>query len=149
MEEYDILSFEKPKKVKSTKEHNEMYSSSVEAAGSYVPNMSEEDMKKWKAKHIIGDDERIEIRKTLGGVQVLIVVYKKPQEIEYPEWSNTNYKYKDAKYEELLKKYKEDMKKWAQNHKNIRISMNGNLDMTVNDFWDLNEAIKQAMEILL
>jgi hypothetical protein len=63
-----ILSFDKPKKVLPTKEHNKRYSSDSGVAGTYVPNMSTEDMLKWKAKQIGGDDPRIEIRKTVKGI---------------------------------------------------------------------------------
>jgi molecular chaperone DnaK (HSP70) len=58
-----ILTFEKPKKVRSTEEHNDMYSSDCGVEGTYVPNMSDEDNEKWKAKYISGEYPRIEIRK--------------------------------------------------------------------------------------
>ena len=67
-----ILSFEKPAKARDFKTHTKMYSSS----GTYVPNMSEADMEKWKAKHVKGANERVEIRKTVNGTQMLIIVYK-------------------------------------------------------------------------
>ena len=60
-----LLSFDKPKKIRSTEEHNKMFSSDSGISGTYVPNMSKEDQLKWKAKHIKGDDERVEIRKEL------------------------------------------------------------------------------------
>jgi hypothetical protein len=78
-----ILNFEKPKKVRTTEEHNTRYSSDSGVEGTYVPNMSEEDMKAWKGKHIKGDNERVEIRKTFSYngnrrtyAQVLITVHK-------------------------------------------------------------------------
>lgn len=81
-----VLSFEKPKKLRSTEEHNDIFQSDTNIAGTYVPNMSEEDKLKWKAKKISGDDPRVEIRKTVYGkapdiavsgyAQVLIVVRK-------------------------------------------------------------------------
>ena len=60
-----ILSFETPKKLRSAEKHNEMYQSNAGVNGTYVPNMSKEDMNLWKAKHIKGSDERVEIRKLL------------------------------------------------------------------------------------
>ena len=77
-----ILSFEKPKKLRPTTEHAEEYQSDTNIAGTYVPNMSEADKLKWKAKRVkSGDDPRVEIRKTLSGAaglyaQVLLVVRK-------------------------------------------------------------------------
>jgi len=52
-----ILTFEKPKKVRKTEEHNIKFMSDSGVNGTYVPNMSEDDMKRWKAKHIEGDNE--------------------------------------------------------------------------------------------
>lgn len=78
-----ILNFDKPKKIRSTAEHNEMYVADCAPPGAYVPNMSQEDMCRWKAKHIKGDNERVEIRKTIEGIdnyaQMLVVVYKNHQ----------------------------------------------------------------------
>ena len=123
-----LLCFDKPKKVRSTEEHNEIYMSDSGIAGTYVPNMSEEDKNKWKAKHIKGDDERIEIRKTMNGVQLLIVVYKKERPVK---WNANN------------------RDEWHKRHQNVQMSMNGKLDMTWDDFWDINEVVKEAFEILL
>lgn len=69
-----ILSWDKPRKLQSTAQHNDTYQSDSGVAGTYVPNMSQADKLKWKAKHIKGEDPRVEIRKTVGGTQVLIVV---------------------------------------------------------------------------
>lgn len=70
-----LLSFDQPKKLRSTKEHNDKYSSDSHVPGTYVPNMSDADRAKWKAKLITGDDPRVEIRKTVPrGVQVAIAV---------------------------------------------------------------------------
>jgi putative sporulation protein YyaC len=74
--ECSVLSFEEPKKLRETTEHNNMYVSDSGVAGTYVPNMSEEDRLKWKAKHIKGENERVEIRKGFKGTQVVIIVYK-------------------------------------------------------------------------
>lgn len=81
-----ILDFSKPKKIRSTEEHNEMYSSDSGIPGTFVPNMSEEDMSKWKGKHIKGKEERIEIRKTLDS-RLLIIVYKNTDAYEN-EWDH-------------------------------------------------------------
>jgi len=124
----NILSFDKPKKVLTTEKHNERYSSDSGIAGTYVPNMSKDDMLKWKAKYIKGDDERIEIRKTIEGIQLLIVVYKKAHPVKW------NYNKQDE---------------WRKRHQDINISMNGKLDMTSDEYWDMLEAINEAIEILL
>ena len=71
-----ILNFNKPKKVRSTKEHNDNHMSDSGVAGTYVPNMSKEDNKRFKAKYISGSDERVEIRVARRGVYIVIKVYK-------------------------------------------------------------------------
>ena len=67
-----ILDFNKPKKVMSTEAWKSI-SADGAPPGVYTSNMSTTDMEKWKAKHIKGNDPRIEIRKTMSS-QVLIVV---------------------------------------------------------------------------
>lgn len=79
-----VLDFDKPKKLRPFNEHADYYSSDTNIAGTYVPNMSEDDRLKWKAKHIQGADPRVEIRKTVVGketgekyghsAQVLLIV---------------------------------------------------------------------------
>lgn len=79
-----ILSFNVPKKLRSTEEHAAEHSSDTNISGTYVPNMSESDQLTWKAKKIGGEDPRIEIRKTVDGkehrhrrpsyAQVLLIV---------------------------------------------------------------------------
>jgi hypothetical protein len=139
-----ILSFDKPKKIRSTEKHNKKFSSDSGIAGTYVPNMSEDDKLKWKAKYIIGDDERIEIRKTINGVQLLIVVYKKeyhPPKPEFPEYDGGS---KDFYWEQANIIYRTDNERYAKRHENVRISMNGKLDIGWNDLDDMNKAINEA-----
>jgi len=73
-----IINWDKPKKAMPTEAHNNHFSSDSGIAGTYVPNMSREDMIKWKGKKFIKTpNPRIEIRKTFlytTGANVLIVV---------------------------------------------------------------------------
>lgn len=62
-----ILSWEKPKKARSTEEHNEGHQSDTGIPGTYVPNMGDADKRTWKAKKIGGKRPRVEIRKTTDG----------------------------------------------------------------------------------
>lgn len=121
-----ILNFNAPKKLRSAEEHNNTYQSDSGIAGTYVPNMSQEDMNSWKAKHIKGSDERIEIRKSIRDTQLLIVVYKKARKTISNDW-------RDKK----------------NDHNDVRISMNGKLDMTYDEYYDMYEGIREATEILL
>ena len=121
-----ILNFDTPKKLRSTEKHNEMFQSDSGIAGTYVSNMSNEDLGVWKDKHIKGKDERIEIRKTINSVQLLVVVYKKSTITKSKNWRDR-----------------------TKDHNDVRISMNGKLDMTYDEYYDMNEAIREATEILL
>lgn len=97
-----ILTFDKPKKVRSTEEHNNTYVSDTNVAGTYVPNMTDADNEKWKAKHIKGSDERVEIRKCFRNYQnysqVLIKVYKDGVKMSMNGTTGMT----NAEYEELL-----------------------------------------------
>lgn len=146
-----LLSFEKPQKIRSTEEHNKMYSSDCGIAGAYTPNMSVEDMNKWKAKYIKDDNERIEIRKTFSsthssGAQLLVIIYKEPykngQELEYPNYDsyiNRN------DYWDAVDEYNKFYDNW---HNDIHISMNGKLQISFNEYKEFQEAINEAIAFL-
>ena len=68
-----ILDFEPTEKVMS-REERESYVADSAPPGVYQPNMSKADQNKWKAKLIGGKFPRVEIRKTIGGVQMVIIV---------------------------------------------------------------------------
>ena len=57
-----LLNFTKPKQILPPEEY----------IGTYVPNMSVKNMRKWKAKKIGGNDPRIEIRKSIEGFDPII-----------------------------------------------------------------------------
>lgn len=116
-----LLDFNKPKKIRKTRDHNGMYQSDSGIAGTYVQNMSEDDKRVWKGKHITGGDERVEIRKTIDGVSIVLIVYKKT------DTNNPHY-------------YKR--------HNNIKLSMNGSLQMSWKHNNELQQAIDEAVEIL-
>lgn len=116
------MSFEKPKQLRSYTEHNEIYSSDTEINGTYVPNMSAEDMNKYKAKHIKGKDERIEIKKTFGSTQVVAVVYKNTVD---SDWRNN-----------------------VEGHQNVRISANSKIHMSFDDWAEFIAAIEEAKQLI-
>lgn len=121
-----LINFNKPAKVRTTAEHNKRFMSDSGVDGTYVPNMSDEAMKTWRGKHIKGEHERVEVRKTLGGVQLVVVVYK---DIKFTHWSVSQ-------------------SEWYKNHNNVRLSMNGKLDITFAEYDELVEVVKEAKEIL-
>jgi hypothetical protein len=75
-----LISWKTPKKMRPTAEHNAMYQSDTNIAGTYVPNMSEEDAEKWRGKLIGGDDPRVEVRRrTENWTQIVLVVRPREQ----------------------------------------------------------------------
>ena len=119
-----ILSFEQPKKLRDSKTHNEMFMSDSGVDGTYVPNMSKEDRERWKGKHITGENERIEIKKTIDGVQLVIII-RKNKPVKYT-WENKEY----------------------DKQNNIKISMNGSLWMTFEQQKEMVQVIEEAKELL-
>ncbi len=67
--------------------------------GVYVPNMSPADMARWKAKLVNppGGDARVEIRKTAGGVQVVVAVTRDVVKIAM----NGTAKFSPAEFDEM------------------------------------------------
>lgn len=108
--EYDLLNFDVPKKINSEEEHNRKYQSDCGAGGTYVPNMSEEDMKRWKCKHVKGDNERVELRKSFCPVNLVVIIYKNEE---------------------------------------VKMSMNGKLEVSFDEFCEISEIAKEAKEYML
>lgn len=117
-----ILSFEKPAKARDSKTHAEKYSSSANIAGTYVPNMSKADMQKWKAKHIRGKDERVEIRKSINGVQLVVIVYKNRRD---GDWNAG-----------------------ISHHENVQISANGKIQLSFAGWQEMMQAVEEAKAVL-
>lgn len=131
-----ILSFDKPAKVK------------IDAVfdggppGGYVPQMSNADAEKWKAKHFNKgkEGERIEIRKTFEGAQVFIIVAKDGWDLA-------------SKREYLVPPVKVyDGRSYPQGTCtkgfNVRISTNGAMLMSF-DVWDeFVQAVEEAKGLM-
>lgn len=88
----------------------------------YESNISEQDRLKFRAKHIKGADERVEIRTGQFGSETLVIVCK------------------NAKHHGRYFAY--------DDHENIRISANGKMHFTFNDFALLNQAVQEARAVL-
>ena len=69
-----LLDWTKPKRIRSSQDHADLYQSDTGIPGTFMPNMSEADKCRWKAKFIGGDDPRVEIRKEVGPSLMLVVV---------------------------------------------------------------------------
>lgn len=131
-----LLSFDKPAKVK--------IEGSFDGGppGAYIPQMSQEDSEKWKAKHFnkgkVG--ERIEIRKTFDGGQAFIIVAKDGWDLA-------------AKREYITPPTKEVYgRSYPDGHStkglNVRISTNGPMLMTFATWDEFGRAIDEAKTLM-
>jgi hypothetical protein len=93
--------------------------------------LSQKNKIKWRAKHIKGDNERIEIHKIINGTNIVIVVRKNPA-LSRPSGL---YKY-------------EPWKSYYEQQNEVKISMNGSLWLSFDEVKELNTAIIEAKDIL-
>lgn len=109
-----LLNFETPKKVRP-----------VGQSGPFEPNMSDADRDTYKAKWLRKGhaDERIEIRKTFNGTQVVAVVFDKP----------------DVRYIRGLA---------ISEHLDVQLSANGKMDFTWDQWNELDKAVREAKNLL-
>ena len=122
-----ILDWNRPKKVMTTEERNKI-SADGAPPGVYVPNMSEEDNQRWKAKLIGGPNRRVEIRKNIVG-----------------EWRESKYKTFGGR--------KDRSRNCAQllcivDEHSVRISANGTLDFEGSEFGYFMLAVQEARQAL-
>ena len=123
-----ILNWNKPKKIMGTKGWQQISADGC-PPGVYTPNMSEDDMFKWKAKLIKGKNPRVEIRKS----------FQKQNGKQYPDGRNI---YSQSLIIVTLHD-NDDMKDC-----NILFSANGKSGMSFNEFEELNLVVKEAVEVL-
>ena len=126
-----LIMWDAPKKLVSTQEHNEKYSSDCEVPGTFVPNMSREDRETWKGKLTTHKDgsKQIELRKSFNSVQMLIIV------------ADDGYNYKHCKRE---------ADRWGRSTMglNMHVSLNGGLQLTFDQWQEITEVVKEARELL-
>lgn len=104
--------------------------------GVYVPNMSDADAQTWRAKLTgVRTEPQVEIRKSVGGVNVTLVV----------GLDGYNYKY-----------YKRNDERWPTEGTrglNVHVAMNGPLRLTFDAFHtftdELDSAVREAHDVLL
>lgn len=125
--------WDKPKKVMSTEQ---WASNSADGAppGVYEPNMSQEDKERWKAKAVTkkSGHKVVEIRKSFGGTQCLIIVSANHDGVpDSKQYEGSNYInwliYPDC---------------------SVKISMNGNAQLTMTEVQQMPLAIQEAFDFL-
>lgn len=140
-----LINFDKPKKLMSAKDHADSYGFDGGPAGGYLPNMSKTDAQRWKAKHINSGKEnaRIELRKTFTGINngqgsTQVTMFVALDGWEFP-----------AKYENRTGDRNGEYFHTDTRGLNVRMSMNGPLLMTFEQFAEINQIVEEAKAILL
>lgn len=121
-----ILDWNKPSKLMDNGERERHYGFDGGPPGGYVPNMSDKDSAKWKAK-LVGHKSghpQVEIRKTAGDTQILAIVCL-----------GDGYKYKH---------YSPENTKGV----NIHLSLNGPAQISFEEMTELHEAVAEGREFL-
>ena len=133
-----LISFDKPAKVE------------IDAGfdggpvGGYVPQMSEQDSVRWRAKLVNGgkDGARVELKKKFTGInngqgstQVSMIV-------ALDGWDYA------AKHEARTANVKGEWFHTDTRGLNVRMSMNGPLLMTFEQFAEINQAVQEAADVL-
>lgn len=125
-----ILSWDKPKRARTPKEHAETFGAEDAPPGVYVPNMSDEDAEKWKAK-VTGQKRgilQVEIRKRIRSTQLTLIVCSKGGYVH--KWHGET----DRHPTEGI---------------NIHLSINGPLQMTFHEMDEMQDAVAEARLALL
>lgn len=123
-----LIDFTKPKKVKVD------YGFEDGPDGGYMPQMSDDDAKRWKAKIINKGKEnaRIELRKSFDTAQVFIVVALDGWDL------SSKFDYRDPPRDYFV----------STRGLNVRMSMNGPLKLTFEQFAEFQQAVEEARQIL-
>lgn len=132
----NILYWDKPKPTMTTEEWKASYGFEDGPSGGYVPNMSSEDMDKWKAK-LLGhttDHPQIEIRKSFAMVQMLFIVSL-----------GNGYNYKGCKHNAVKGDWRSGQ---YTKGVNVHVAMNGGAQLTFEDINDLHAAVQEAKMVL-
>jgi hypothetical protein len=131
-----ILEFIKPTKAVDIAEWKKI-SADGAPPGVYTPNMSDADRRRYKANIVGGECPRVEVRVSLGS-EVLIKV--KAHQIERKFDYNVS-------SEERAKQDKRNKLAGDHGSKHIKISMNGPMELTIEEWEKFKTAIDEAIEL--
>ncbi len=121
-----LLMWDKPAKKMAVDEWKDSYGFEDGPTGGYLPNMSDQDAARWKAK-LVGkttSSPQVEIRRTLGSYQLLLIVSL-----------GGGYKYKWYTREQTQ-------------GVNVHLSANGPIAMSFQDVQDMSTVVQEAREYL-
>ena len=128
-----LLMWDKPQKAQSVTDWKNSYGFEDGPAGGYVPNMSDQDAARWKAK-LVGKTTpypQVEIRKTSGSTQLLMIVSL-----------GQGYNYKS------YKAVPSSRGAYATQGVNVHMALNGGLQLTFEEMHQMHAVVQEAKEYL-
>jgi hypothetical protein len=133
-----LLFWDKPEKVMSTEKWKSI-SADGAPPGVYLPNMTDEDAERWKAKikYAKTDHPQVEIRKTVRGSQMVLIV-------ALDGWTYRPSGHVVGETREGESNYRHHATEGYQ----VRMSVNGPLWWKWPDFLDLTIAVHEARNVL-
>lgn len=129
----NVLSWDKPKRKMNAAKWKDSYGFEDGPTGGYVPNMSDKDRRKWKAK-LVGattDHPQVEIRKSSKAVQLTMIVSL---------GNGYNYKY--------YKAVNKPGDSYRTKGVNVHIALNGGYQLTFAEMSEMNDAVLEAKKAL-
>ena len=128
---YQLLDFTKPAKVKIDAGFEDG------PTGGYVPQMSKSDAQRWKARHFnLGkENARVELRKNFKATQVFIIVALDGWDLAAKH---------ECRDSDKMNGYYWKITKGL----NVRMTMNGPLLMTFDQFNEINQIVEEAKMFL-
>jgi len=150
-----VLMWDKPKKVQSAKDWAEGYGFDGGPTGGFMPNMSDADTRRWKAK-ITGTKlgfPQVEIRKTAGAQMTIIVNLGEGYNYKYYKAIDEKYEGKTPASPELswwrgVTQAEIDERARPLRGINVHVALNGPAQMTFAEMAEMQEAINEAKEAL-
>lgn len=130
-----VLSWDKPKRKQTVAKWRESYGFEDGPTGGYVPNMSDKDKRKWKAK-LVGaktDYPQVEIRKSSVNRVQMTVIVSLGKGYNYKYYRVENTKGQVAYYTKGV---------------NVHIALNGGMQLTFAEMAELNDAVLEAKKVL-
>lgn len=131
-----LISWNKPKKIRSTEEHNQTYLSDSGVEGTYVPNMPKADRWSWKGK-LVGQKTKypqVELRR--GGIVIVISLHGY-------KYKHYNTRHGEMNGNDTWSKLNEDTAP------TFHLSSSGPIQFTWEQFDLMNNVVEEAKQFLL
>lgn len=149
-----ILMWDKPEKKLSTEAWKSDAGFDGGPTGGYQPNMSNDDMQRWKAKltgHTKGYPQ-VEIRKSFTSMVQCIIIVSLGNGYTYKNLKPRSERYEGKTPADIPRWTQEEIDRMARRDStqgvNVHMALNGGAQMTFADFADMQAAVEEARAFL-